>query len=129
MTLILTWFFLCLAMFVLMWALGYAVQSYLYESIADQFVLRATIAGITLGCFYTFWVYVNTRSEHKDRYGVLQDFSPTATSEITEFTAVREYPNFKMEGNNVKVEKVLFKKTGKWGKLPISWIRRIRNSK
>jgi hypothetical protein len=97
--------------FVLLWALTYWLQNYLYESVVDDMALRAAIGGLILGGFYTGWTYVNTRAEFKDRYGVLQDFSPTGAKTIGEFTATRIYPNQKMPDGQVKSETDTFRKT------------------
>jgi hypothetical protein len=110
--LILTWIFTTIGAFALLWAAAFLMQSYLYEQIADRLPLRAAIGAIFLGCFYTFWVFVNTRAEFKDKYGVLQEFSPTARTESSEFTAVRQYPNSKGPDGKVREELVTFKKSG-----------------
>jgi hypothetical protein len=108
---VLTLAFSCLAFFILLWAMGYTLQAYLYESIVEQLPLRAAIGGILLGCFYSFWTYVNTRAEHKDRFGVLQEFSPTAAVDLGEFTATRRYPFSKTADGKVKEEEVTYRKT------------------
>ncbi|MFO0935629.1 MAG: hypothetical protein U0798_03825 [Gemmataceae bacterium] len=107
--LLLTWIFSTLAAFVLLWAVGLTAQAYLYETVADRIPLRAAIGAVLLGCFYTFWIYANTRAESKDRYGVLQEFSPTARSVIDEFVAVRRYPRMNGPDGKPKEEKVAFK--------------------
>ena len=112
LSLLLTWIFSTIAAFVLLWAVGLTAQSYLYEQVADRLPMRATIGAIFLGCFYTFWIYANTRADSKDKYGVLQEFSPTARSVSDEFTAVRHYPRMKGPDGKPLEELVAFKKTG-----------------
>jgi hypothetical protein len=91
------------------------VQRTLYESVVDRLPLRSMIGAILLGCFYTFWVYANTRADAKDKFGVLHDFSPTARHGVEEFVAVRRFPNVKEPDGTVREERVTFKKsaTGK----------------
>lgn len=110
--LILTLVLTILAAFALLWAIGFTLQSYLYERVTDHLVLRAAIGGILLGCFYTFWVFVNTRAEFKDKYGVLHQFSPMARSESVEFTAIRSFPNTKGPDGKPREETTAYKKSG-----------------
>jgi hypothetical protein len=110
--LILTLILTTLAAFALLWAIGFTLQTYLYERVTDHLILRAAIGGILLGGFYTFWVFVNTRAEYEDKYGVLNKFSPTARSEIGEFSAVRQFPNVKGPDGKPKEETTAYKKSG-----------------
>ena len=110
--LILTLVLTILAAFALLWAIGFTLQSYLYEQVTDYLILRAAIGGILLGGFYTFWVFVNTRAEFPNKYGVIQEFSPTKRTEIDEFTAIRQFPNSKGPDGKPKEETTVFKKSG-----------------
>lgn len=110
--LILTWIFSMIGAFALLWAVTFFMQSFLYEQIVDRLPLRAAIGGVLIGCFYTFWVFANTRADSKDKYGVLQEFSPTARTEINEFTAIRKFPNMKGADGNIREEQVVYKKSG-----------------
>ena len=110
--LLLTWIFFTIGAFILLWGIALTAQAYLYEHVADRLPLRAAIGAIFLGCFYTFWIYANTRADSKDKYGVIQEFSPTARSESHEFTAVRQYPRTKGPDGKPREELVPFKKGG-----------------
>lgn len=84
--------------FALFWGLTLFIQRYLYNEPADKLPLRAAVAGLALGCFFGFWVYVNTRADGENKYGVIHQFSPNDRSApIAKFQAVRKYPNAKRE--------------------------------
>lgn len=72
------------------WGLALFAQKALYNEPADKLPLRAAVAGLLLGCFLTGWIYVNTRADGENKYGVLHQFSPNDTSApLTKFQAVR----------------------------------------
>jgi hypothetical protein len=79
------------SLFVALWLLGSFVQSYAYSEPAGRMPLRAAAGGLILGGFITFWVYVNTRAETKDRYGSLFMATAETRKDFTEFDAVRRY--------------------------------------
>jgi hypothetical protein len=92
--------------FALFWGITLFAQRYLYNEPADKLPLRAAVAGLLLGCFLTGWVYVNTRADGENKYGVLHQFSPNDKSPpVAKFQAVRLYPNTKKE-ETVPVERV-----------------------
>jgi hypothetical protein len=109
--LLLTFLLTTLGAFALLWAVTAYVQQTLYESSVDRLPMRSLIGAVLLGCFYTFWVYANTRADSKDKYGVAYDFSPTARHEIDEFVAVRRFPTVKESDGTAREERVSFKRT------------------
>lgn len=109
--LLLTFLLTTAGAFALLWAVAAYVQQSLYESVVDRLPLRSLIGAVLLGCFYTFWVYANTRADSKDKFGVAYDFSPTARREFDEFVAVRRYPNVREPDGSLHEERVAFKKT------------------
>jgi hypothetical protein len=76
---------------IVLWGLSLLLQGYLYSEPADQLLLRAAVGGLAIACFITFWVYVNTRADRKDKYGALHQFSPDALTEINSFEAELKY--------------------------------------
>lgn len=90
MALVLTWVGISAAGFAAFWGITLFFQRYLYNEPADKLPLRAAVAGVLLGCFVTFWVYVNTRAEGENKYGVIHQFSPNDKSApVGKFQAVR----------------------------------------
>jgi hypothetical protein len=90
------------ASFALFWGVTLFAQRYLYNEPADKLPLRAAVAGLLLGCFLTAWVYVNTRADGENKYGVIHQFSPNDTSgPLTKFQAERKKldPNQKPVGD------------------------------
>jgi len=84
--------------FALFWGLSLFIQRYLYNEPADKLPLRAAVGGLLLGCFLTAWVYVNTRADGENKYGVIHQFSPNDRSApVAKFQAVRQYPASKRE--------------------------------
>jgi len=89
MTLLITFAVLAVASFALLLGLSLFLQAYLYNEPADRLWLRAAVGSLALACFLTGWVYVNTRADGDNAYGVLHEFKPTATTEVNAFEAVR----------------------------------------
>lgn len=90
------------ASFALFWGLTLFAQRYLYNEPADKLPLRAAVAGLLLGCSLTAWVYVNTRADGENKYGVIHQFSPNDTSgPLAKFQAERKKidPNQKPVGD------------------------------
>lgn len=84
--------------FALFWGLTLFLQRFWYNEPADKLPLRAAVGGLALGCFFGFWVYVNTRADGENKYGVIHQFSPNDKSApVAKFQAVRKYPNAKRE--------------------------------
>lgn len=91
MPLVLTLVGVSVAAFAVFWGLSLFLQKYLYNEPADKLVLRAAVAGLLVGCFVTFWVYVNTRADGENKYGVIHQFSPNDVSApVTKFQAERK---------------------------------------
>jgi hypothetical protein len=79
------------AAFAVFWGISLFLQRYLYNEPADKLPLRAAVAGLLLGCFVTFWVYVNTRADGENKYGVIHQFSPNDVSApLAKFQAERK---------------------------------------
>lgn len=107
MTLVITWLGISAAAFGGFWGLSLFLQRYFYNEPAENLVLRAAVAGVLLGTYLTFWVYINTRAEGENKYGVIHEFSPNAVSDpVDKFQAVRIYPN----ANPTKEETVSFER-------------------
>lgn len=94
-TLILTFAGLVVGFFAFFWGTTLFLQSALYNSPANKLPVRAAIAAFLVGGFLTFWTFVNTRAESKDRYGTFFEFNPTSSHEFSEFTAIRRDANKK----------------------------------
>lgn len=92
----------------LFWGLTQWLQTVLYSSVAERLPLRALAAGLAVTLFITGWTYLNTRAAHKDKYGTLFEFNPTATQDVAEFEAVRRFPNVKDAGGKLKETTVPF---------------------
>lgn len=76
--------------FAAFWGISLFFQRYLYNEPADKLPLRAAVAGLLLGCFVTTWVYINTRADGENKYGVIHQFSPNDKSApLPKFQAVR----------------------------------------
>jgi hypothetical protein len=86
-SLVLTLVVLSLAAAVVLWGLSLFLQGYLYNEPADKLPLRAGVGGLAVGCFLTFWVYVNTRADRENKYAALHEFSPEARTDVGGFTA------------------------------------------
>ncbi len=102
MSLLFTLLGISAASFALFWGITLFAQRYLYNEPADKLPLRAAVAGLLLGCFLTAWVYVNTRADGENKYGVIHQFSPNDTSgPLTKFQAERKKldPNQKPVGD------------------------------
>ncbi|QEL14579.1 hypothetical protein [Limnoglobus roseus] len=110
--LILTFVGLVVGLFAFFWGTALFLQAALYNTPADKLPIRAALAAFLVGGFLTFWTFVNTRAESKDRYGTFFEFNPTSSSEFHEFTAVRRdankketsVPYKKVSGNFVEVQ-------------------------
>lgn len=77
--------------FAMFWGLSLFLQRYWYNEPADKLPLRAAVAGLLLGCFLTAWVYINTRADGENKYGVIHQFSPNDVSTpVTKFVAERK---------------------------------------
>ncbi len=89
------------ASFAMFWGITLFAQKFLYNGPADKLPLRAAVAGLLLGCFLTAWIYVNTRADGENKYGVIHQFSPNDKSApVAKFQAVRNKldPNLKAVG-------------------------------
>ena len=94
-TLILTFAGLVVGFFAFFWGTALFLQSSLYNAPANKLPVRAAIAAFLVGGFLTFWTFVNTRAESKDRYGTFFEFNPTSSHAFEEFTAIRRDANKK----------------------------------
>lgn len=92
-TLALTFVGLVVGLFAFFWGTALFLQSALYNVAAEKLPIRALLAAFLVGGFLTFWTFVNTRAESKDRYGTLFEFNPTSSHDFTEFTAIRRDAN------------------------------------
>ena len=90
MTLVLTLVLTAIALFALFLGLSIVMQNYLYSTVVDRLPIRAAVGGLAIACFLTFWTYVNTRAEHRDKYGTLFEFTPSSVKTVEEFEAVRQ---------------------------------------
>ena len=97
MTLALTFLILTVSLIALLLAVTIFLQGYLYQQPTEQLPLRAAVAGLAVALFITFWTYVNTRAVGDNKYGTFFDFNATATKDVTEFEAIRRYPNLPKE--------------------------------
>jgi len=88
-TLVLTLVLGTVALTTLFWGLGLFVQGALYSQPADRLPVRAVVAGLLMALVLTGWTLLNTRASHKDKYGTLFEFNPTAVQDVTAFDAVR----------------------------------------
>lgn len=91
MTLVFTLLAITFAAAAVLWGLSSLLQPYLYSDPASQLPIRALIGGLAIGCFLTLWVFVNTRADRENKFGVLHDFSPVSVTPILKFEAVRKY--------------------------------------
>ncbi len=115
MTLVLTLILLSVAVAAMMWAMALFVQPYLHGEPADRLPIRVLVAGLTVGCFVTFWVYVNTRADRPDKYGTFFEFNPTGTKTFDQFEAVERLATKGADGKYPE-KTVAFKRTaGKQG--------------
>ena len=80
--LILTFAGLVVGFFAFFWGTTLFLQSSLYNAPTTKLPIRAAIAAFLVGGFVTFWTFVNTRAESKDRYGTLFEFNPTSSHEF-----------------------------------------------
>ena len=87
--LVVTFATLTVALFALFWGGSRFLQAYVYNEPANKLAIRGLIAGLLVGGFLTFWVFVNTRAESKDRYGTFFEFNPTSSHPFDSFEAVR----------------------------------------
>jgi hypothetical protein len=93
--LVLTFAGLVAGFFAFFWGTTLFLQSSLYNAPTTKLPVRAAIAAFLVGGFLTFWTFVNTRAESKDRYGTFFEFNPTSSHDFAEFTAVRRDANKK----------------------------------
>ena len=87
--LVVTFATLTVALFALFWGGSRFLQAYVYNEPANKLAIRGLIAGLLVGGFLTFWVFVNTRAESKDRYGTFFEFNPTSSHPFDSFEAIR----------------------------------------
>lgn len=106
MTLVLTLVVVSVASAAVLWGLALFLQGYLYNEPADKLPLRAAVGGLAVGCFFTFWVYVNTRADRENKYGALHQFTPEGRTEVGGFEAVYK----SRRGTEAKEETTAFKK-------------------
>ncbi|HEY2786200.1 MAG TPA: hypothetical protein VGJ05_14635 [Fimbriiglobus sp.] len=101
------------ALFVLFWALSAFFQAYLYNEPTKHLPARAAIAALVVGGLIGVWTYANAKSDRKGKYGPLHDFDSTNSTEVYEFTAVREYPYDKGPDGKPKEVKSTFRRAEK----------------
>jgi hypothetical protein len=89
-TIVLTLVALVVGLTALFWGMAMFIQPFIYEQVVDKLPLRAALAGMVMGGFLAGWVSINTRSEPKNKYGGLHDFSSTTIVNIDEFDAIRQ---------------------------------------
>jgi hypothetical protein len=95
------------ALFVVFWGLSAFLQPYLYSEPASNLPARAVGAAVVVGLAVGVWTYANAKSDRKGKYGPLHDFDSTGTTDVYEFTAVRQYADKGPDGMP-KEEKAVF---------------------
>jgi hypothetical protein len=113
-TLLVTFAAVTFALVIVLWGLGMFLQGFLYNAPAGRLPLRAAAGGLILGGFFAFWVYVNTRADTKDKYGIIFMSSAESRKEFSEFEAVREYKSAG-DKQGIPGKAVKFKRPGKSG--------------
>jgi hypothetical protein len=96
------------ALFVLFWGLAVLLQGYLYSEPATRLPARAAVAALVVGGAIGVWTYANAKSDRKGKYGPLNDFDSTTTTDVYEFTAVRKYAQIKGPDGQPKEDKATF---------------------